>query len=178
MKIGFLPDINVNELSVYNQEKKSGSRIEYSLTLNDALKAMGAQMTDMPLRYASLVVAYEGHQDQEFHADSESGERAIVYLSDVNSETNGPIEFKHAGKILGKTGTYVHYNAAEIHRGCSSDTIRYALALAFDDDASKRIETVGIAPPPSPSPARSTTSLWITVAVLSSLLILFLIMAK
>jgi hypothetical protein len=98
----------------------------------------------MPLKYASIVHAFPGEdQDQEFHRDSESGERAIVYLTDVMEATNGAIEFLDQGKLLGKAGTYAHYSANEVHRGCKSDIDRYALALAFDSDNSKVITTIG-----------------------------------
>jgi hypothetical protein len=65
-----------------------------------------------------------------------------MYLTNVDSESNGPIEFKEHGKMLGKAGTYFHYSANEVHRGCKSDIDRYALAMAFDA-SSKLISTVG-----------------------------------
>jgi hypothetical protein len=83
-----------------------------------------------------------GSEDQDFHSDSKSGERAIVYLTDVDNDANGPIEFKDGGKILGPAGTYVHYSANAIHRGCKSNIDRYALALAFDSEETI-ISTVG-----------------------------------
>jgi hypothetical protein len=143
MRIGFLEDIPQFPMEVYKTMKKSGSRIEYSIRLSDELIDLGNAISSLPLKYASLVQAFPSDgQDQQFHADSEEGERAIVYLTNVDTETNGPIEFKEYGKVLGKAGTYAHYSATEIHRGCASDINRYALALAFDS-TSKIITTVG-----------------------------------
>jgi len=179
MRVGFL-QINAQEYisntSVYNITKKSGSRIEHSLTLNTKLIQLGQQITSLPLRYASIVIANVGDEDQEFHADDNSGERAILYLTNVENDTHGPIEFKHGGKILGSVGTYVHYNANEVHRGCKSDIQRYALALAFDSNPSKLIQTVGIAPPPSPTPS-TQNNFWfwflLIVAIILSIMYMY-----
>jgi hypothetical protein len=142
MKYGFIDQPNFS-VDIYNVVEKSGSRKEYSLTISDDLKQLGSQISDLPLRFASIVHAFPSTaSDQEFHSDDTSGERAIVYLTDVESESSGPIEFKEFGKILGKSGTYVKYSANEIHRGCVSDVDRYVLALAFDD-SSKEITTIG-----------------------------------
>ena len=142
MKYGVLP-VPTFPIDIYDVKEKSGSRREYSLQLSDELKDVASHISNVPLRFASLVLAYPGQDgDQDFHSDSTSGERAIVYLTDVNEESNGPIEFQQYGKLLGKAGTYVHYNADEIHRGCKSDINRYALALAFDH-ASEEITTIG-----------------------------------
>jgi len=139
MKQGYLeiPDF---ALDIYNTQKKTGGRTEYSLKLTDELLDLGKKITSLPLRFASLVEAHPSTEDQQFHQDSESGERALIYLTDVH-ETNGPIEFKN-GKVLGPIGTFVHYRANEIHRGCASDVDRLALALAFNADE-KEITTVG-----------------------------------
>ena len=141
MKQGFLeiPDF---ALDIYNTQKKSGGRTEYSLKLTEELYDLGKKITDLPLRFASIVEAHPSTEDQQFHQDSESGERAIIYLTDVH-ETNGPIEFK-TGKVLGPIGTFVHYPANEIHRGCASDIDRLALALAFNTEETE-ITTVGAA---------------------------------
>jgi len=145
MKTGFI-EVPQFPLHVYNTVQKSGSRTEYSLNLSDELIDLGHKISDLPLKFASLVKAFpaEDAQDQDFHADSNSGERAIMYLTDVLDETSGPIEFQQYGKILGKSGTYVHYSANEIHRGCASAIDRYALALAFDN-SSHKISTIGAA---------------------------------
>jgi hypothetical protein len=75
--------------------------------------------------------------------DSDSGERVIVYLTDVEDKSHGPIEFLSTGKLLGKAGTYAKYSASEVHRGCKSSIDRFALALAFDSNDSKALETIG-----------------------------------
>ena len=145
MRIGFI-EIPSFPWNVYNTVKKSGSRVEYSLSLSDELTRLGSQISSLPLRFASLVKAIpSSSSDQEFHADSKQGERAIIYLTNVEKESNGPIEFKEFGKVLGKAGTFVHYSAQEIHRGCKSDIDRYALALAFDTSLTP-ITTVGVGP--------------------------------
>ena len=142
MKYGVLP-VPIFPIDVYDVKEKSGSRREYSLQLSDELKDVAAQISNVPLRFASLVLAYPGQDgDQDFHSDSTSGERAIIYLTDVDEQSNGPIEFEQYGKLLGKAGTYVHYDADEVHRGCKSDIYRYALALAFDHSP-KEITTIG-----------------------------------
>jgi hypothetical protein len=147
MRIGFLDELPQFPMDIYKTVKKSGSRLEYSIKLSDDLIHLGSKISSMPLKFASLVKALPSSdgQHQDFHADSKDGERAIVYLTNVEKETNGPIEFKEYGKIMGKAGTFVHYSANEIHRGCSSDIERYALALAFDN-TSKRITTIGAHP--------------------------------
>ena len=147
MRIGFLDEIPQFPMNIYKTVKKSGSRLEYSIKLSDDLIHLGNKISSMPLKFASLVKAFPSSdgQHQDFHADSKDGERAIVYLTNVEKETNGPIEFREYGKIMGKAGTFVHYSANEIHRGCSSDIERYALALAFDNTA-KRITTIGAHP--------------------------------
>ena len=132
-----LPDI-VPE--IYNVQEKSGGRTEYSITVSDQLRALGQQLTDLPLRYASIVLAKPGDKNQDFHLDSDSGQRAIIYLTDVDTNS-GPIEFKD-GPVLGPAGTYALYGANEMHRGSKSNTDRYALALAFDDSL-KPITTIG-----------------------------------
>jgi len=134
-------EVPVFPSNVYKTIKKSGSRTEYSLTLNQELRQIGSLISDMPLRYASVVHATPGSVDQDFHRDASTGERAIIYLTDVVSESNGPIEF-NSGKVLGPAGTYAHYSANETHRGCKSDIDRYALALAFDSNDSI-IDTIG-----------------------------------
>jgi hypothetical protein len=134
-------EVPVFPSNVYKTIKKSGSRTEYSLTLNQELRQIGSLLSDMPLRYASVVHAMPGSVDQDFHSDALTGERAIIYLTDVVSESNGPIEF-NSGKVLGPAGTYAHYSANETHRGCKSDIDRYALALAFDSNDSI-IDTIG-----------------------------------
>lgn len=142
--ISFFDNFTIDNFDVYNIQKKSGSRIEYSLILNNELYKLAKQISNVPLRYASIVKAeatLDG-KNQEFHFDSVNGERAIIYLTDVDNELNGPIEFKKHGKILGKKGTFVHYSANEIHRGCSSNIERYALALAFND-VDNKITTIG-----------------------------------
>jgi hypothetical protein len=142
MRTGFL-DIPPFPLHTYNTTEKSGSRIEFSLRLSDEFIELGRKISDLPLKYVSLMKARASNgNDQEFHQDSSSGERAILYLTDVLDEAQGPIEFQKYGKILGKSGTYVHYSADEVHRGCSSITDRYALALAFDE-SSNEIRTIG-----------------------------------
>jgi hypothetical protein len=140
MRTGFLevPDF---AWTVSGVQEKPGSRTEHTLVLSDELHAFGKQLTDLPLKYASLMVAHNGTTDQHFHSDSSSGERAIVYLTDVTEE-NGPIEFLDYGKVTGKAGTFAHYNATEQHKGCKSDVERYALAMAFDDSDTK-ITTIG-----------------------------------
>jgi hypothetical protein len=143
MRVGTL-EVPTFPMDIYTVREKSGSRKEYSVTMSENLKQLASQISSMPLRYASIVHAFPGEdQDQDFHKDSDSGERAIVYLTDVMEETNGPIEFLDHGKLLGKAGSYVHYPASEVHRGCKSDIDRYALALAFDMDDSKAITTIG-----------------------------------
>ena len=141
MKLGFI-NLKKFPYEIYNIQKKTGNRIEYSLKLTDDLKKLATNISSVPLAYASIVRAYPGDEDQEFHADFKEGERAIIYLTDVNEESNGPIEFKEHGKILGNAGTFVHYDANTIHRGCKSDIERFALAFAFDN--SNKIETIGI----------------------------------
>jgi len=143
MRHGFLevPDFSID---IYNIIEKSGARTEYSLLLNNDLYNLGKRLSDVPLRFASIVVAEPSTENQQFHADSNHGERAIIYLNDVHESSNGPIEFKEYGKILGAKGTFVHYSANEIHRGCSSDISRYALALAFDS-SDTAITTIGAA---------------------------------
>jgi hypothetical protein len=143
MRVGTL-EVPTFPMDIYTVREKSGSRKEYSVTMSENLKQLASQISSLPLRYASIVHAFPGEdQDQDFHKDSDSGERAIVYLTDVMEETNGPIEFLDHGKLLGKAGSYVHYPASEVHRGCKSDIDRYALALAFDKDDSKPITTIG-----------------------------------
>lgn len=147
MKQGFFESIPNFPINIYDVQEKSGSRREYSLEISQELKDVASHISNVPLRFASLVLAYPDSQngtDQEFHSDSNSGERAIIYLTDVNDESNGPIEFEQYGKLLGKVGTYIHYPADEVHRGCKSDIYRYALALAFDDNVSKEITTIGV----------------------------------
>jgi hypothetical protein len=129
--------------NIYNVQAKTGGRTEYAITVTDELSSIGNKFTDMPLVYASIVVAKPGLVDQDFHADSASGQRAIIYLTDVDRDS-GPIEFEN-GPVLGAAGTYAFYNANEIHRGSKSATDRYALALAFDD-YSKNITTIGATP--------------------------------
>jgi hypothetical protein len=147
MRFGFLEEIPQFPIDVYNTVQKPGSRIEYSLKLSDELIQLGNKISSLPLKFASLVKAFPSSdgQHQRFHADSQDGERAIVYLTNVDEESNGPIEFLESGKLLGKAGTFAHYSANEIHRGCASDIERYALALAFDT-TSKAITTVGVNP--------------------------------
>jgi hypothetical protein len=145
MKIGKL-NLQPFPYLIYKCIKKEGSRIEFSLTINNALINIGKKISSLPLKYASIVLALKsGTNDQIFHKDSDSGERAIIYLTDVLKDTNGPIEFQNGGKVLGPSGTYVHYLASDIHRGCKSDIDRYALAFAFDNDPLKKIETIGYA---------------------------------
>lgn len=142
MRIGFLEIPNFPR-DIYNIVKKSGSRIEYSIRLSDELILLASKISALPLRFASIVKAMPSKgRHQEFHSDSEDGERAIVYLTNVENDLNGPIEFKDHGKILGNAGTFIHYYANEIHRGCTSDIERFALALAFDISP-KHISTVG-----------------------------------
>jgi hypothetical protein len=146
MKIGklILPKLNYK---IYKSIKKEGSRIEYSIEINNELISIGKKISFLPLKYASIVLALKtGTQDQTFHKDLESGERAIIYLTDVLKDSNGPIEFQDGGKVLGPAGTYVHYSANDTHRGCKSDIHRYALALAFDEDPLVHIKTIGMAP--------------------------------
>jgi hypothetical protein len=143
MKTGFIEIPNF-PVDIYNTLEKPGSRTEYSLKLSDELNRIAQSISDVPLRYASLVLARPGNESQDFHSDSNTGERAIIYLTDVLEDSNGPIEFEH-GKVLGPSGTYVKYSASEIHRGCSSDIDRLALALAFDS-SSKIITTIGGSP--------------------------------
>lgn len=130
-------------LDVYKKVEKSGSRTEYSLRLSDELVNVGQRISSLPLKYASLMKARasEGH-DQDFHSDAATGERAIVYLTDVLDDSNGPIEFQEFGKVLGKAGTFAHYSADESHKGCASNIDRYALTMAFDD-SDRTITTVG-----------------------------------
>jgi hypothetical protein len=144
MKQGFFETLPIFPATVYSIQEKTGSRVEYSLELSDSIKTVASSISDVPLKFASLVLAYpqENSNDQDFHSDSESGERAIIYLTDVIDDANGPIEFKKYGKILGKAGTFVHYSANEVHRGCKSDIHRYALALAFDK-TEREITTIG-----------------------------------
>lgn len=137
-----LDNLSLDDFDIYNVREKSGSRIEYSLHLNDELYRLARQISDVPLRFASIIRANPFGQDQDFHFDSSTGERAIIYLTDVENASNGPIEFKDHGKILGKKGTFVHYSAYEIHRGCKSNIERYALALAFND-VQETITTIG-----------------------------------
>ena len=141
MKSGQI-EVPVFPSDVYNTIQKSGSRTEYSLKISPELRQIGSQISAMPLRYASVVHAMPGSEDQQFHSDSASGERAIIYLTDVTAESNGPIEFKDTGKVLGPAGTYAHYSASAVHRGCKSDIDRYALALAFDNSEDP-ISTIG-----------------------------------
>ena len=139
-----LPSIEILADKIYESKAKSGSRYEYSLALNDDLIELGHRITTTPLKFASLVLAVPGEKSQDFHADSDNGERAIIYIDDVLSEDNGPIEFLNHGPVFGKSGTCVHYAANEIHRGTKSKTQRYALALAFSD-VDETIDTVGAA---------------------------------
>ena len=133
------------QVEFYKTVEKPGSRFEYSIKLTDELKNLGKQFSTLPLKFASLIQATpSNNKHQEFHADSEDGERALLYLTDVENESNGPVEFQKYGKILGKAGTFVHYSANEIHRGCASDINRYALALAFEN-SEKTITTIGVA---------------------------------
>lgn len=144
MKVDVIKNFPLIYTNIYNVVKKSGSRIEYSLTLNNSLHYIASQITSIPLKFASIVLALPGTNDQKMHFDSTNGgERAIIYLTDVNKETNGPIEFQEYGKVLGKAGTFVHYNADEMHRGCKSDIHRYALALAFHENNNVVIDTIG-----------------------------------
>jgi hypothetical protein len=129
---------------IYDVKAKSGSRFEYSLSLTDELKDLGRKISDLPLKFASLVLAVPGQKSQNFHSDNVEGERAIVYMEDVLDEKRGPIEFKTHGKVFGKAGTFAHYEANEIHRGVKAGTLRYALALAFSKN-DEVIETVGVA---------------------------------
>jgi hypothetical protein len=129
---------------IYAARPKSGSRFEYSLSLTEDLKALGKSITNVPLKFASLLFAVPGQNSQNFHFDSKTGERAIVYLDDVLGEEKGPIEFLSHGKVFGKAGTFAHYQASEIHRGFRASTQRYALALAFSNET-EPIETVGMA---------------------------------
>ena len=142
MRLGFLDIQKFPKLDIYKVVDKPGSRIEYSIKLTEELRSIGKHFSNLPLKFASLIKASPSKEHQEFHADSEEGERAIIYLTDVEVNSNGPIEFKEYGKILGKSGTFVHYSANEIHRGCASDINRYALAFAFDE-SSKTITTIG-----------------------------------
>jgi hypothetical protein len=143
MRVGFL-DVPVFQMEVYNVVKKPGSRIEYSLKISEDLIRLGKEISKIPLKFVSLMRAFPSKGNhQEFHADSEDGERAILYLTNVDQDSNGPIEFQSYGKLLGKAGTFVHYSANEIHRGCASDIERYALAFAFDTNNSKKITTIG-----------------------------------
>jgi len=141
MRQGFL-DVPQFSTEVYNIQEKTGTRIEYSILLSSELISFGKQITDVPLKFASIVLAKPGNINQDFHADSSTGERALVYLTDVD-EKSGPIEFE-SGPVLGKAGTYAFYKADEMHRGTKSLVDRYALALAFDD-SDKNITTIGVA---------------------------------
>jgi len=143
MRQGFLELLTLPNLEFYKTAKKSGSRLEYSIKLTKELQNLGKKFSNLPLKFASLIKAFPSNEKhQEFHADSEDGERALLYLTDVENESNGPIEFQNFGKILGKAGTFVHYSANEVHRGCASDINRYALAFAFDN-SEKTITTIG-----------------------------------
>jgi hypothetical protein len=143
MRLGFLELQAFPTFDIYNTVEKPGSRLEYSVKLTDEIRDLGKKISNVPLKFVSLMKAFPSNGNhQEFHADSEEGERAMLYLTDVEKESNGPIEFKEYGKILGKSGTFVHYSANEIHRGCTSDIDRYALAFAFDS-SDKNITTIG-----------------------------------
>jgi len=157
MKVGFLENFSVSNFNVYNVVEKSGSRIEYSLQLDETLIDLGKKITSIPLKYASIVLAKNNPdaKDQDFHIDSSSGERAMIYLTDVENAKNGPIEFQNNQKIIGKAGTYVHYLANELHRGCKSDIDRYALAFAFDKNPNIIIDTVGVVPEVNPPPSNT-----------------------
>jgi hypothetical protein len=144
MRVGFLELEKVPKFEFYKTVEKPGSRFEYSIKLTDELKNLGKKFSTLPLKFASLIQATpSNNKHQEFHADSEDGERALLYLTDVENESNGPVEFQKYGKILGKAGTFVHYSANEVHRGCASDINRYALAFAFDS-SEKTITTIGV----------------------------------
>jgi len=131
------PKIHTN---IYNVTEKSGNRTEFSLNLNEELKHLGNQITNKPLKFASYVLAKPGNEDQDWHKDSEEGERALIYLSDVHEE-NGPLEFEN-GKVFGSKGTVIHYNANELHRGCKTNQDRMVLALAFSN-SNQIINTIG-----------------------------------
>ena len=133
--------------TVYGIQEKSGGRTEYALELTNDLQEYAAQISERPLRFASLMLASPGDEDQKYHADSAQGERAIVYLSDVD-DSKGPIDFQREGPIVGPAGTFAHYDASEIHRGLSSQSDRWALTLAFDT-SNTIITTVGTGPSPS-----------------------------
>jgi hypothetical protein len=120
--------------------EKSGNRTEYQLEINDQFIEFGKEISSKPLKFASAVLAHPGNVNQDWHSDCEEGERALIYLHDVD-EFSGPVEFE-SGKVCGTKGTVIHYNASEIHRGCSTTKSRLVLALAFSDSDSE-IQTIG-----------------------------------
>jgi len=123
-----MPKIHTDIITVL---EKPGNRIEYALKLNEDLNAFGKEITNMPLQFASVIIAEPGEEDQLWHEDCDEGERAILYLSDVD-EYGGAVEF-NTGKVIGPSGTLIYYNANEMHRGCATNKKRAILAFAFSN---------------------------------------------
>lgn len=129
---------------------KAGNRREYKLDTTDPFvqRIVNDLHIQKPLRFASLMEALpESKLSQTFHIDSNDAKRtnAIVYLSDVKNESNGPIEFEGIGPVLGTRGTTAVYSSSEVHRGVAntSPISRYALTMAFSEDETFEIHTIG-----------------------------------
>lgn len=131
--------------------KKQACREEQSLSLDDPRVAFLSDSLQMqyPLRFASLVRAYPTCQGShmDFHTDSADPDRknVLVYLRDVETEEDGPLEFQEEGSVLGKRGTAIEFfSSKEFHRGRAnrSSQPRDLLAMAFYPQ-SRAIDTIG-----------------------------------
>jgi len=134
--------------------KKNGGRVEYALRDTACVAGVAAHLSSRPLRFASVIearAAADGSDDQHqaFHADDAtdaSAQRAIVYLSDVPDDGAGALELRDGGAVTGARGTAAVYRASELHRGRAvrhGAPSRFALGLAFSDDATRGVTTIG-----------------------------------
>jgi len=125
--------------------KKPGNRFEYVLPLDTPWLAQFQSLSEMPLRFASILVALKGTENQDEHQDdpTELGERVIVYLTDVKTADDGALEIAGVPQ-LGDRGKINRYTTRDMHRGLAnkSDTPRIALGLAYSH-STKAILTIG-----------------------------------
>lgn len=145
---------------------KPGGRTEFALPLeapwlSELAERASALMLEfnvaprqqpLSLVFASVLLAssFEG-ADQAFHADDlvdASAMRVVVYVTDVNSEDEGAIEFEkeNGGSVMGPAGTAVVYKASTQHRGRANRNTskpRLAVAFAFSSNISREVTTIG-----------------------------------
>jgi hypothetical protein len=123
---------------------KTGGRTEHIIKDISKYRELGRKYTSLPLRFVSIIKANKGYVDQNFHKDNNEGLRIFIYLTDVENEDSGAIDFT-SGPVIGKRGTGVIYSAGELHRGLAnnSSSTRWGLAMAFSSNNNK-IKTIGV----------------------------------